>query len=297
MREGGFEKQASEAAQEQGPRARSSEYANMLAELERVIEASEEEQHKFIEKRLADLSQNVETGEISYIGRNIYRGFLGPKMEIRRNMMVDPFVLDDPDLYADLFETMRRFKETAGWEEKQLREIMPNAIQWTLSKYFGNIAASAETEMQNREFYFNHTAAESPAISIKELKGKGFAVCAEKAAAAQNLLSFVGLESELIAASGCRIPAEAEEGAHYFILLHGPKGDMIYDPTNPRLLFDKEGKLRSYGPAMYSVSEEQTQRLTAGESITVAHSDDKMNEEGQRMSDKSNRLYNGPQKH
>ena len=71
MREGGFEKQASEAAQERGPRARSSEYANMLVELERVIEAPEEEQHKFIEKRLADLSQNVETGEISYIGRNI----------------------------------------------------------------------------------------------------------------------------------------------------------------------------------------------------------------------------------
>lgn len=215
-------------------------------------------------------------------------------MEIRRNMMVDPFVLDDPDLYADLFETIRKFKEAEGWKEKSLREIMPNAIHWSLSKYFGNIAAGSNTEMQNREFYLDHTSADSPSISIKELKGKGFAVCAEKAAAAQNLLTFVGMESELIASSGCRIPAEAGEEAHYYILVHGPKGDMIYDPTNPRLLLDKEGKLTSYGPAMYPITEEQSQRLISGESITIEHTDDKVDEGGQRIPDKSSRLYAGP---
>lgn len=278
----------------QPPKERSPEYIKTLAELERILSTPEEEQRDFVERRIAALSENAESGEMSHLGRGIHKGFLGPKMEIRRNMMVDPFVMDDQDLYADLLETARKFKGAEGWKEKSLREIMPNAIQWTLSKYFGNIAAGANTETQNREFYLDHTSADSPSISIKELKGKGFAVCAEKAAAAQNLLTFVGMETELIASSGCRIPAEAGEEAHYYILVHGPKGDMIYDPANPRLLLGKDGKLTSYGPAMYPITEEQSQRLTSGESITIEHVDDKMDEGGQRIPDKSNRLYTGP---
>lgn len=275
-------------------RERSSEYVKILAEIERVIGTPEDEQRKYIEKRLTTLAENAESGEMSHIGHSIHKGFLGPKMEIRRNMIVDPFVIDDSDLYADLFETVRKFKKAEGWKEKSLREIIPGAIQWTLSKYFGNIAAGTSTEMQNREFYLDHTSAESPSISIRELKGKGFAVCAEKGAAAQNLLAFVGMESDLIASSGCRLPAEAEEDAHYYILIHGPKGDMIYDPTNPRILLDKDGKLTNYSPAMYPVTEEQAQRLVFGESISVEHADDKIGEDGQRVPDKSNRLYAGP---
>lgn len=281
----------------QPPKERSPEYVKTLTELEKVLGTSKKEQLEFIEKRIAALSENAEAGEMSHIGRCIHKGFLGPKMEIRRNMMVDPFVLDDPDLYTDLFETIRKFKEAEGWKEKSLREIMPNAIQWSLSKYFGNIAAGPNTEIQNREFYLNHISTDSPSISIKELKGKNFAVCAEKAAAAQNLLTFVGIESDLIASSGCRIPAEADKKAHYYILVHWPKSDMIYDPTNPKLLFDKDGKLTSYGPAMYPITEEQSQRLISGESITIEHVDDKIDESGQRVPDKSNksnRLYAGP---
>lgn len=279
----------------QTSKERSPEYIKTLAELEHVLGMSEEKQREYIEQRIAALAKNAESGEMSLL-RGIHKGFLGPKNEIRRNMMVDPFVMDDPDLYADLFETIREFKKAEGWKVKSLREIMPTAIQYSLSKYFGNVAAGPNTEMQNREFYLDHTSADSLSISVKELKGKGFAVCAEKAAAAQNLLAFVGLESELIASSDCRIPAEAEEGAHYYVLVHGLKGDMIYDPTNPRLIFDKDGKLTSYGPAMYPVTEEQSQRLLSGESITVEHVDEKIDKSGQRVPDKSKRLYTGPRR-
>jgi hypothetical protein len=278
----------------QQSKERSPEYLKILAELEDVLGKPEDEQRSYIDKRIASLSENAESGEMSHIGRDIHEGFLSPKMEIRRNMMVDPFVMDDPDLYKDLFETIKKFKSAEGWKEKSLREIMASAIQWTLSKYFGNVVANSNTEMQNREFYFNHTSEEISSISIKELKGKGFAVCAEKGAAAQNLLAFVGMESKLIASSKCRIPAEAGEGAHYYILVHGPKSDIIYDPTNPQLLLNKEGKLTSYGPALYPITEEQSQRLLAGESIVIEHVDDKIDENGQRVPEKQNRLYAGP---
>jgi len=276
----------------QQPKERSPEYLKVLAEIEDILEKPGEEQQSYIDKRIAALAENADFGEISHIGRSVHQGFLGPKMKVRRNMIVDPFVMDDPDLYKDLFKTVKKFKE--DWEEKSLRTIMPNAIQWTLTEYFGNITSGSDTEAQNREFYLNHTSAESPSISIKEFKGKEFAVCAEKSAAAQNLLAFVGIESELIASSKCRIPAEAEESGHYYILLHSPKGDMIYDPTNPQLLLDKEERLKSYGSAIYPITEKQSQRFLAGEPITVEHVDNKIDENGQRSPEKQNRLYVRP---
>ncbi|MBI5153123.1 MAG: hypothetical protein HZA36_01555 [Parcubacteria group bacterium] len=278
----------------QSIRERSPEYIKILGELEHIVGTTEEEEYKYIEKRITDLSQNTEEGEVSHVGRKTHKGFLGSKMKIRRNMMVDPLVIDDTVLYKNLLETLQMFKTTPGWEGRTLREIMPHAVQWTLSKYFGNAVAGDNTEIQNREFYLDHTTSESQAISIKELAGKGFAVCAEKGAAAQNLLAFVGLESTLVASTDCRIPTESNEEAHYFILLHTPRGNIIYDPTNPQLTLDRDNKLISYSPAMYLITEDQARRLISGESITVEHNDIKTNEDGEKTEIRSNRLYAGP---
>ncbi|MBI5421343.1 MAG: hypothetical protein HZA35_03500 [Parcubacteria group bacterium] len=275
---------------------RSPEYIKILGELEHVIWATEEEQRQYIEKRIMDLSKNAKKGEISPVGHSMHEGFLGPDMKVRRNMIVDPFVMDDPRLYMDLFGILKMFKEAPGWEKKTLREIMPNAVQWALSQYFGNSVAGNNTEMQNRAFYLDHTTLGSQVISIQELAGKGFAVCAEKGAAAQNLLAFVGLESTLVASTECRIPAEANEEAHYFILLHTLRGDMIYDPTNPQMTLDKNERLISYSPAMYPVTQDQAQRLVSGESITVEHRNEKIIDDNQKIQITSHRVYTGSKK-
>jgi len=280
----------------QPPKERSPEYAKTLVELEQILGASKEERQEYIEKRIATLTENSESGEISHMGCDSHKGFLGPKMEIRRSLRFDPFVMDDPDLYIDLFEAIQKFREADDWKEQPLGTIVPRAIQWSLSKYFGNIIAGSNTEMQNRKFYIDHLSVDSLPISIKEFKGKKFAVCVEKAAAAQNLLAFVGIESELIVATGCCIPVEAEveEEAHCYILIHGTKGDKIYDPSNPKLILDKDGELTSYKPAIYPITEEQSQYLISGKSVTIEHEDETIDENGQLIPDKSSRCYNGP---
>ena len=92
----------------QSPKERSPEYIKILAEIESLSEATEEEQQEYIEKRLAVLTDSAESGEMSHIGRGIHKGFLGHQMEIRRNMIVDPFVMDDSDLYLDLFKIIKK---------------------------------------------------------------------------------------------------------------------------------------------------------------------------------------------
>jgi len=290
MPESPFSKYESQSEQGGG---RSQEYLERLKEIEEILKFSEEEQRKYIEERLKSLTANSKPGEISLVDQTIYSGFLGPEMKIRHSMIVSPFVVDDPDIYLLFFNVIRKFKEREDWKGKSLREIMPFAIQAALSEYFGNAIGGVSTESRNREFYLD-ASLESDQISINELKGKKIAVCAEKAAVAQNLLAFVELESKLIASSHCRIPEEDKYTAHMYILIHGVDGDMIYDPTNPVLIISKEGKLISYYPALYPITQEQYQELINGGSIIVRHKNYKMSENGQLIPIESGRIYASP---
>lgn len=275
---------------------KSPDYPSTLLGIETILAGNEEEKREFIKYRLEELSKNAKEGQLSHIGSGIHSGFLGPRMEVCRSMLVDPIVMDDPNLYKDLFSTIDKFKSSEQWQGKSLREIIPNAIQWALTKYFGNICAGPSTESENREFYADHVSAESGPISIGEFKGKGFAVCAEKGAAAQNLLAFVGLESDLIASAKCKIPAESAENAHYFIVLHSPSGEIIYDPANPKLLLDDKDDIVSYGPAFYRITQEQSQELLAGGKIEVLHSDTKNEGNSKLTEETQKRIYAGPKK-
>jgi hypothetical protein len=63
-----------------------------------------------------------------------------------------------------------------------------------------------------------------------------------------------------------------------------------------KLFLNKDEKLTSYGPAMYPITVEQSQSLISGGSITIEHVDYKVDKGGQRISDKSSRLYAGPRR-
>jgi hypothetical protein len=283
-----------EAKEQTGVEKSKPEYLKVLAEIEDVLGKTSEEQSKYVEKRLDFLSNNAESGSLSLFGKNIRKGFLGPEMKIYRSAIVDPLILDDIDLYKELLESIKKFKLVDGWKEKSLREIILNAIQWTLSQYFGNIDSNSETAKENMEFHGDRVSVDNRPVSIKEFRGKGIAVCAEKGAAAQNLLAFVGLESDIVVSDKCRLPADKKEDAHYYILLYSPNGQVIYDPTNPKMFLDKDGKIENYLPAAYPVTKKEADSLISGASVTVKHADYQKNEIGRNIPIESERLYAGP---
>jgi hypothetical protein len=128
---------------------RGREYLKRLEEIEKILELSEEEQRNYIEERLKSLTANSKAGEISPLIETIHKGFLGPDMKIRHSIFVSPFVVDDSDIYLLFFNVIRRFREMDGWMGKSLRDIIPFAVQVTLSEYFGNAVGDASTERQN----------------------------------------------------------------------------------------------------------------------------------------------------
>lgn len=270
------------------------EYAKTLSEIEKILNTSSKNQERFIKKRISYLSQGIEGEKTLHDAMtSSYEGFLTPQIRISHSGLVDPLIMDDDSLYLEFFKTVQDLRKQEGWKGKSLREIIPYAIQWTISRYFGNTVPGPDTKEQNKEFYENHTTPVSPPVSIGEFKGKNIAVCAEKAAAAQNLLVFVGLKSTLIFSRGCHLPLEATEESHCYNLVHSPRGYMIYDPTNPVLILNTNGELKSYRPAIYPISKEQFDTLTNGGSVVVEHIDFKEDEDGQLIEVKSNRVYGG----
>ena len=273
-----------------------SKYQQILQRIEGVLAADNAEgAEQFVRERLAELASQSQAREIGMMTNKFHKGFIHPDSGVRRTYIVDPVHIDDEGLYRELLGTFRELKKTPGWENRTLREIVPSTIQHTIGKYFGNAVADPDSEARNREFYLDKVSPEeSPRISIKDFRGQRMAVCVEKAAAAQNLLNFVGIESSLVMSSKCRIPEEGKEEGHAYNVFSTEKGNFIYDPANPRQQGDEEGRLVSIAPGMYRITREELEGLHEGKSVTVEHKDTVLGSDGAVVKeDMHNRVYAG----
>lgn len=147
---------------------------------------------------------------------------------------------------------------------------------YALSEYFGNHFGTQSTEARNREFYSDHTTADSETINLSELKGEKIAVCAEKATVAHNYLKFLGIDSHVVFSNNCKL-GDSRDG-HVYIIFSTTNGRFIFDPANPILVEDNEGKINSVNPALYKISEEDYNHLLNRDNhqVIVQHIDQKI---------------------
>lgn len=269
------------------------DYGTILNEVETAISLGNEKQ--FIESRLHELNESSKVKDLGIMYSKIHQGFINPNSRIQRSPMVDPFHLDDDSLYEQLFTSVKKFKEADGWKEKDLRSIMPVVIQQTLSDYFGNSHGKSDTESRNQKFYIDHSDVTSEDVSLKDLKGKEIAVCAEKASASQNLVSFLGLESYLIM-SDSKLESSKPE-FHAFNVWKTKNGFFIYDPTNPRLTIREEtNNLESVYPAVYKISEEEFNKVISDGEVSVKHENAYIGNDAKPSVEITERIYSGPEK-
>lgn len=269
-------------------------YEEILNEIEEVIDDPEKVK-SFIVNRLSELSKVSNPTEIGAMTNTFYSGFINPKTKIRRSYTVDPFTLNDESVYADLFSALKKFRESPAWKDQPLRAMIPFVVQHTVADYFGNLVSDSRTENDNRKFYMDNSYDESPDISIGNLKGMGFAVCAEKASLSQNLTSFLGLESYLVNSNTCQLIPDGDSGGHAFNIWKTTKGYFIFDPANPQLTLE-EGtqKVLTYAPAVYPISEETLVSMKNGGTGKVQHVDVISGVDGNLVEKKvSERIYGG----
>ncbi len=225
-----------------------------------------------ITKRLGELTASSKPTEISTINSKTYRGFIHPESKIIRNFMVDPFCLNDDEIYKVFLETIGEFYRVPAWKELGPMQVSLNAINRAIGKYFGNYYGTQKTEDRNQRFNLDHNSSDSININLSELKGKNLAVCAEKATVAQNLLTFIGIESTLIFSSNCILSEGKPATGHAYVVFKTENGFFIYDPTNPIIATGDEERVSSVYPAIYAINEQEYELLMSGGEVVVSHS-------------------------
>lgn len=274
----------------------------ILGEISDILQTEDENERvartsEFTSRRLVLLTENSTPGNFTIMS-GARKGFLHPESGISRNIMVDPFMVDDPEIYKLLIEKFKEFKDNPNWKDKSLREIAPYAILDTVRSYFGNGYATESTEDQNQTFYMDRSSATSEAIPLNELKGQQIAVCAEKAATAQNLLSFLGYESELVASTKCRLesPENDDLSGHMYNVVTSGENHLIFDPANPNLVTRDDGGVQFVLPSFYPIDQEGYTKLMSGGQVEITHRDGRWDGEKILPGKEYQRIYGGPNK-
>lgn len=103
------------------------------------------------------------------------------------------------------------------------------------------------------------------AVSVKELKGKNIAACSERSALAQNILKFLGLESEIV------FGKLNNDESHAYIIFKPEKSNefrILFDPMNPCFFKDKNNE---YTMGVSIIKNEDYLKLKNGEEINFSY--------------------------
>lgn len=190
---------------------------------------NEEELKRAIDERLDELySNSQERRLVGYENTLPLKGFI-PRETIIDNGGSYYYIKNNDYIY----EFINELRENNITDENKILK----SIYYFLNKYFG---IDGDEERRLDIFNQNTNGNDYPDISV--LKGKNAAMCSERAAIAQNLFSFLGIESYYI--SG-KIDTRKEQGEHAFNIIKYNGKTVIYDATRDVPLY-KGDKIVAY---------------------------------------------------
>ena len=215
---------------------------------------SSEEIKQFVVERLNELE---EASEEKFLGQNYdhcFKDYIAKKSHFKAmDKIFDEecadLIIDDETPYIELVEQLKKYPDYKGF-------LITHLINYEVNNYlYANEPASNWT----RGSYYQQGS-----ISIKTVREKQLAVCAEKAALTQNLFKFIGEDVELLA--GYR----NNEPHMYNLYYPGGNNDNYYavliDTSNP--IHAMNGDKRVSLPFYKFLSKDQVENLKNGENIS-----------------------------
>jgi hypothetical protein len=210
----------------------------------------------FIAQRVAALEAQTPAGRVEALD-GAYKGFIGSETLLLPFGVGKGYHLDDPAIYDGVLPVMRQtyepLAEQLGSEDN--RAYLTAALytaQEVQQSYFGSVVTGPDGAVR-REYLLDDFIDDDDAPdvrSIAEFREANAALCAERAAVASNVLQVLGMEA--VYEMG-RLDVEGRPSEpHAYLVVKDSKGkDLIFDPTNPTLIFDKGGTFVQARPAMY----------------------------------------------
>ena len=225
----------------------------------------------FIAKRLDQLTERSIPTDLS-VSHSLVEGFIHPATSNRVTGIYVGFLIDDPTIYEDLIENIIRRRYDPDRKSYVEPFIDPSifAVQRTLNKYFGR-TMDARPHYEEEEFYrkqtelFGDNFRSSSGFSMREFRrNRGIAACGVLAPVAQNLFTFLGYDSSLVV-------FRSSKNLHAFNIVTLERGKGLFEPTNPVLVFNLDGRVFDVFPALYYLGPAEYKVLVQGKKIEINH--------------------------
>ena len=226
--------------------------------LEKIIESNSDDIDKTVEEEINKANENSEKIEtLGFIGlktiSSAYKGFIPLDARIKySNLGIETYGMQTTDF---IYEFAYYIKENSV---KTKGQLIYN-IEGFINKYFGMPGKVSREQVFNEEAYKNTETDDEffEALDnnkIGDLKGKGAALCTEKSAVAQQLLSLFGTESYYCI--GC-LKKDNNEEPHAFNVVKRKNDYAVLDYSMPVGSFSKEGKVQGYYPFVGLLTNEE----------------------------------------
>lgn len=193
---------------------------------------------------------------------SVYNGYISSNSPIKSSKSAEAFYLDNINIYYDFIV---QYKNHIN--EEDLLKMFQD-----LQNYFTDSFGLIGSQKKRNEVYCEHSIelrekiTDKNLLSVHKLTEKGAAMCLERSAILQNILSLLGLNSYFIYGRLEKIrESETTSELHSYNIVKITKEDyLIYDISNP-LSLEYNGE-KYYFPAINVISEEILNNLISGES-------------------------------
>ncbi len=215
--------------------------------LTRIINCSTDEIDDIIRHRLDTLNKDSEIKILGFNDNNfIHKGFINQKSKIRYgNYTMNSYSMNTTDYFYEFARFIRDKKITS-------RGLLVKNIETFINNYFG----INKDNFDHRDDYFDSIAFMTTStdeeyfkkleeLNINDLKNKNIAMCTEKAAIAQNLLSFFNFDTYYCMGS---INIDGNEEAHCFNIVKTKNNYKLIDYSMPTYINFSNNKIFEYVP-------------------------------------------------
>jgi hypothetical protein len=212
---------------------------------------------KYLTERLLKLEKESEVENLGIDTENsVYEGYINSNSPIKASKNSESFYLDNINIYYDF---ILKYKDHI--KEETILKMFAD-IQEYFTDNFGLIGSQQSRDM----VYASSLGLENEDhLSVQSLVKKGGAMCLERSAILQNLLSLLGFKIYFIYGSLEKIKDDemSYELHAYNVIKITSKDYLIYDITNPISLELNTGKC--YFPAINVISLEKFNNLMSGD--------------------------------
>lgn len=225
---------------------------------------SDKELRDYIIKRLLWLEQNTSIQKLGITDDDnvvsVYKGYISSNSPIKSSKSAEAFYLDNINIYYDFIAQYRKHIN-----EDDLLKMFQD-----LQNYFTDTFGLTGSQKKRNEVYCEHSielqskTTDNELLSVHKLTEKGAAMCLERSAILQNILSILGLNSYFIYGKLEKISIdEINSELHSYNIVKITEGDyLIYDISNPLSLEHNNEKY--YFPAINVINNGQFTDLIDG---------------------------------